>query len=89
MSKILLIDDDEGLAPPLRSYFERFGLTLSNATRPSEGLNLLAQERPEARGVEERPGPDDVIVGSRAQLLHHVGEDVDRVRRDDRSTGGL
>lgn len=47
MSKILLIDDDEGLAPPLRAYFERFGLELISATRPSEGLRRLSDERPE------------------------------------------
>ena len=41
MPQILLIDDDERLAPPLAEYFERFGLTLSNATHPADGLARL------------------------------------------------
>ncbi len=45
--KILLIDDDEELAAPLRSYFSRFDLQLINATCPSEGLKLLETAAPE------------------------------------------
>jgi OmpR family response regulator RpaB len=41
MQRILLIDDDAHLAPPLRAYFSRFDLELDAATRPSEGLRLL------------------------------------------------
>lgn len=47
MNKILLIDDDKALAPPLRSYFERFNLELISASRPSEGLQRLTEERPD------------------------------------------
>mgnify|MGYP000921118121 CR=1 FL=1 len=44
MSKrILLIDDDEQLGPPLAAYFARFELQLEQATRPSAGLALLRQ----------------------------------------------
>ncbi|MBO9643002.1 MAG: response regulator transcription factor [Pseudacidovorax sp.] len=39
--RILLIDDDEHLGPPLASYFARFGCTLDCALRPSEGLAKL------------------------------------------------
>jgi two-component system, OmpR family, response regulator len=41
MKRILLIDDDEGLGPPLAAYFARFELGLEQATRPSEGLVRL------------------------------------------------
>ncbi len=41
MNRILLIDDDENLGPPLASYFQRFELQLVHATRPSAGLALL------------------------------------------------
>ncbi len=41
MPRILLIDDDERLGPPLVSYFERYELELRHATRPSQGLALL------------------------------------------------
>ena len=41
MKRILLIDDDEGLGPPLATYFARFELALEQATRPSEGLARL------------------------------------------------
>ena len=43
MSRILLIDDDENLGPPLAAYFQRFELQLVHATRPSDGLVLLRQ----------------------------------------------
>ena len=41
MSRILLIDDDAELGPPLAAYFRRFELELATAGRPSEGLSLL------------------------------------------------
>jgi two-component system, OmpR family, response regulator len=41
MHRILLIDDDENLGPPLATYFQRFDLQLEHATRPSEGLARL------------------------------------------------
>jgi OmpR family response regulator RpaB len=44
MNRILLIDDDEQLGPPLATYFQRFELHLTHATRPSEGLALLRSQ---------------------------------------------
>ena len=41
MPRILLIDDDEQLGPPLAAYFQRYELTLEQATRPSVGLARL------------------------------------------------
>jgi two-component system OmpR family response regulator len=41
MPRILLIDDDEELAPPLAAYFARFDCQLEAAVRPSEGLARL------------------------------------------------
>lgn len=41
MPRILLIDDDENLGPPLAAYFARFDVQLVQATRPSQGLTLL------------------------------------------------
>lgn len=41
MHRILLIDDDEQLGPPLAAYFQRYELQLTHATRPSTGLALL------------------------------------------------
>jgi len=43
MHRILLIDDDELLAPPLAEYLRRFDLQLDSASRPSAGLALLRQ----------------------------------------------
>jgi len=43
MTRILLIDDDENLGPPLATYFRRFELELQQATRPGEGLERLRQ----------------------------------------------
>src|SRR5262245_48840670 len=42
MHRVLLIDDDENLAPPLATYLRRFDLELVAATRPSAGLARLA-----------------------------------------------
>jgi OmpR family response regulator RpaB len=41
MPKILLIDDDSGLAGPLREYFARFNLDLAAEQDPGEGLRHL------------------------------------------------
>ncbi|MDP2368462.1 response regulator transcription factor [Rhodoferax sp.] len=41
MPRILLIDDDAQLGPPLAAYFARFDMGLTCALRPSEGLALL------------------------------------------------
>ena len=41
MHRILLIDDDEQLGPPLATYFQRFELALTHAFKPSEGLAKL------------------------------------------------
>ncbi len=43
MHRVLLIDDDENLAPPLAEYLRRFDLELVAATRPSAGLARLAE----------------------------------------------
>jgi two-component system, OmpR family, response regulator len=41
MPRLLLIDDDELLGPPLAAYFARAGFELQHASRPSAGLALL------------------------------------------------
>ena len=41
MRRLLLIDDDEHLGPPLAAFFRRFDFDLQHATRPSTGLALL------------------------------------------------
>ncbi len=46
--RILLIDDDVHLGPPLASYFARFGCTLDCALRPSEGLARLRSQHYDA-----------------------------------------
>ena len=43
MPRLLLIDDDEQLGPPLAAYFRRFEFELVHATRPSIGLALLRE----------------------------------------------
>lgn len=43
MPRILLIDDDERLAELLGRFFERYELNFDSATRPSKGLEKLAQ----------------------------------------------
>ncbi|RZL02811.1 MAG: response regulator transcription factor [Rubrivivax sp.] len=44
MPRILLIDDDEALAPPLAQYLARFDFELVASVRPSDGLRRLETE---------------------------------------------
>ncbi len=44
VSNILLIDDDPGLAGPLREYFARFNLELHAEQHPQEGLRRLSEQ---------------------------------------------
>ena len=46
--RILLIDDDAQLGPPLKTYFERFELQLEQALTPGAGLQRLRQGGVEA-----------------------------------------
>ena len=48
MPRILLIDDDAQLGPPLAAYFARFNFQLDCALKPSDGLNRLKRERYDA-----------------------------------------
>ena len=43
MPRLLLIDDDQNLGPPLAQYFGRFGMELVQALRPSQGLAQLRE----------------------------------------------
>jgi OmpR family response regulator RpaB len=43
MHRILLIDDDEHLSPPLAAYLRRFDFELIAAHRPSDGFAKLAE----------------------------------------------
>jgi OmpR family response regulator RpaB len=45
MQRILLIDDDAQLGPPLAAYFARFDFKLDCALKPSSGMALLQRER--------------------------------------------
>ena len=44
MQTVLLIDDDEQLAEPLREYFARYDLKLINEIHPERGLRRLKQD---------------------------------------------
>ena len=41
MPRLLLIDDDEQLGPPLAAYFKRFAFDLQHAKRPSTGISPM------------------------------------------------
>ena len=41
MTQILMIDDDAGLAKPLMTYFERYGLRLDHSETPEDGLQRV------------------------------------------------
>ncbi len=91
MPRILLIDDDVHLAPPLTTYFARFDCTLDSAQRPSEGLTrlraggydaaILDVMLPEMDGfalcrqIRAEPGIGDIPI----VMLTARGEVMDRV----------
>ncbi|MEO8297676.1 MAG: response regulator transcription factor [Burkholderiales bacterium] len=52
MHRLLLIDDDEALGPPLAAYLKRFDFALQQALRPSEGLALLRAGLQQGEPVE-------------------------------------
>ena len=88
MHPILLIDDDEQLAPPLREYLARFDLDLSNATEPEQGLARLNAEAPELVLLDVMlPGIDGFEVLRRIRrhsdvpviMLTARGEVADRI----------
>ncbi|MDY0746105.1 response regulator transcription factor [Paucibacter sp. R3-3] len=45
MHRLLLLDDDEALGPPLGQYLKRFDFELQQVVRPSEAMKRLAAER--------------------------------------------
>jgi OmpR family response regulator RpaB len=47
MPRILLIDDDEGLAEPLRVYLSKYDLSLDFVTHPTEGLQQIRLNPPD------------------------------------------
>jgi OmpR family response regulator RpaB len=44
MRKLLLVDDDEKLAEPLRLYFSKFDLSLENETSPLDAIERIKRE---------------------------------------------
>ncbi len=52
MRRLLLIDDDEHLGPPLAAFFRRHGFALQHATRPSVGLALLQEHSAAGSGFD-------------------------------------
>lgn len=44
MRKLLLIDDDEGLAGPLQKYFAKFDMSLENETQPLKAIERIRQQ---------------------------------------------
>lgn len=42
---VLMIDDDAHLGDLLKDYFAKYGLTLTQATKPSDGLGLLKSKK--------------------------------------------
>ncbi|MEW8028234.1 MAG: response regulator transcription factor [Candidatus Thiodiazotropha sp.] len=47
MPRILLIDDDQALAAPLKEYFSLYDLELEAVTLPSEGLKRIEHTNPD------------------------------------------
>ena len=76
MPRILLIDDDEQLGPPLAAYFQRFELELVQALRPSAGLELLAQGGFDAAILDVMLPEMDGFEVLKAMNANHTIEDI-------------
>ena len=88
MNRVLLIDDDEQLGPPLAMYFKRFDLVLEQAFTPSKGLARLQEGNFDAAILDIMlPGMDGFEVcrqirkGSQVPIIMLTarGELTDRV----------
>ena len=79
MNRVLLIDDDEQLGPPLAMYFKRFDLVLEQAFTPSKGLVIDPVRRSVLRHDEEV-----ALTGTEYELLLMLAREPGRVfSRDD------
>jgi two-component system OmpR family response regulator len=91
MPRILLIDDDAQLGPPLAAYFQRFDLRWSRPLRPSAGLARLAQGGFDAAILDvmlpEMDGFELCRTIRRRQ--RHPHRHAHRARRRDGPRGGL
>ena len=88
MRKLLLIDDDEGLAQPLRQYFARFDFELDSETRPLSAIERLRRESYDGVVLDVMlPGIDGFETCRRIRRFSNVpiimltarGEVMDRV----------
>ena len=52
MRRLLLIDDDEHLGPPLAAFFKRHGFEMQHATRPNVGLAMLQADTYDAATLD-------------------------------------
>ena len=59
MKKLLLIDDDEKLAAPLKVFFSQYGFELLSQTNPLEALEWLQNERVDLVILDIMLGPID------------------------------
>jgi hypothetical protein len=66
----------------LNEYTRSIGM-VGTTNRPRVEPELLAQDLPQARRVEHRPGPNDALPRQSGALGDDVGEYVDGVRDDD------
>lgn len=91
MHTILLIDDDDQLAEPLREYFARYDLNLLSETHPKQGIKRLQQGGidlaildvmlPDMDGFEvcRRIRRDEQLKGLPVLMLTARGDVMDRV----------
>jgi two-component system OmpR family response regulator len=60
--RLLLIDDDEQLGPPLAAWFQRHNVELVQATSPSAGLKLLGGGNAGNASNGNQPGQFDAAI---------------------------
>ncbi len=88
MNQILMIDDDEGLAEPLKTYFQCYALDLKHADHPDLGLQMLREKAYDLLVLDIMlPGKDGFEVCKEVRLFSDIpivmltarGEVTDRI----------
>jgi DNA-binding response OmpR family regulator len=72
-ARVLIVDDDQGLNALLSEYLARYGLVVTTASRPDEGLRAFRAEPPDLLVLDVMmPGMDGFAVCRKIRETSHL-----------------